>query len=332
LVAKALLEDLRTSTKSNELVLGPSYKAGAFDSHAVDCPFPFRSDGQNYMTYVGWDTIGYRTGLASSSDLLHWNKEGLILDRGSKGSPTEFNVALTCIMRDNELYGSGELISIGGRFVGTYHTYPRPGYETGPGAIGLCYGKGLCGWDVAEPILIAEHGAEWERGGLYKSWLMEYDGTYYLFYNAKDMANGDWVEQIGLATSPDLIHWERYSSNPILGIGAKGSFDEVFVSDPCVFFHKDTWVMFYYGLSRDGHARDSVAFSRDLYHWEKSNEILIDVGEPGSVDSLHAHKPGMIAEGGCLYHFCCAVSPANLRMMGDIEHHEVRGISLARSC
>ncbi|MCD6170365.1 MAG: hypothetical protein J7J76_07465 [Candidatus Latescibacteria bacterium] len=34
------------------------------------------------MIYIGWDGRIYRTGLASSDDLLHWNREGIILDVG----------------------------------------------------------------------------------------------------------------------------------------------------------------------------------------------------------------------------------------------------------
>ena len=40
----------------------------------------------------------------------------------------------------------------------------------------------------------------------------------------------------------------------------------------------------------------------------KSNEILIDVGAPGTIDETFAHKPSVIYHDGALYHFYCAVS------------------------
>jgi hypothetical protein len=89
--------------------------------------------------------------------------------------------------------------------------------------------------------------------------------------------------------------------------------------------------MFYFGNSSDGHCRESVAFSDDLLHWEKSNEILVDVGPKGSIDSLYAHKPGVIGWNGHVYHFYCAVEPAQQTRMGEIEHEEIRGIALAMS-
>lgn len=326
-----LIDRLQTPYKVDHLVLSPSYRKGEFDSHAVDCAFPFYYDGVYYMTFVGWDKIGYQTGLASSTDLMNWHKEGLILPRGPEGAVTQYNAALTCIMRDKDLFGQGALMKINGRYVGTYHAYPAPGYETGPAAIGLCYSDDLRNWEVHDPVLYSKDGAEWESGGLYKSWLMEHAGTYYLFYNAKNRGDGGWLEQTGVAMSPDLIHWERYPENPILPVGEKGSFDDRFASDPCVFQYGDWWVMFYYALCSDGHARDSVAFSKDLLNWTKSNQILIDVGAPGSIDSRYAHKPGIIAKDGKLYHFYCAVSPANNPKMGEIEHNEVRGIAVACS-
>jgi predicted GH43/DUF377 family glycosyl hydrolase len=326
-----MLEKIQTPNKLNRLVIEPSYRKNSFDSHGVDCPFPFFHNGKYYLTYVGFDGVGYRTGLASSADLLTWKKEGLLLDRGPKGSVTEFNIALTGILRDNELFGPGELKKIDGRYVGTYHAYPSPGYEAGPAVIGLCFSHDLHHWQLTDPILRAEDGAAWERGGLYKSWLMEHAGTFYLFYNAKNQPGWPWLEQTGVATSKDLKTWKRFEGNPILKVGPAGDFDDLFASDPCVFRFEDKWVMFYFGNSTDGHARDGVAFSDDLFTWTKSGRILIDIGPSGSIDSRHAHKPGIIAKDGKLFHFYCAVAPNPDKRIGDVETAEFRGISLATS-
>ena len=260
---ESLVKQLRTPHKVNDLVLAPSYQRRAYDSHAIDAPFLFRRDGRFYMTHIGWDGTGYRTGLASSDDLLHWRKESVILDRGPVGSPTEFNAALTWIVRDNDLWGSGELHKVEGRYLGTYHAYPAAGYETGPAAIGLCWSDDLYHWEVRPPFLHSTDpdAAPWERGGLYKSCLLEHASTYYLFYNAKDSDAWPWHEQTGLVTSTDLVHWTRHPANPVLANGPQGAWDDIFASDPCVLRCGDVWAMFYYGLSSDHHARDGVAFS-----------------------------------------------------------------------
>lgn len=326
-----LLARVRTPHKLPHLVVAPSYKKGEFDSHAVDCPFVFRHGSRFLMTYIGFDGIGYRTGLASSDDLLDWKKEGLLIDRGPKGSVTEFNVALTWILRENDLFGQGRLKRVHGKYLGVYHAYPNPGYEAGPAAIGLCWSIDLRQWRLDEPFLHAEDGADWERAGLYKACLFETGGRYYVFYNAKNRESG-WVEQIGFATSTDLKKWTRNPTNPVLRVGPKGAIDDVFASDPCVLRLADCWALFYYTLaSSDGHARDSVAFSQDLIGWTKTNEALIDVGPSGSIDSVHAHKPSMFSNRGKLYHYYCAVAPCAAGRMDEIETGEVRGIAVATS-
>ena len=324
-----LFNIILTPNKHGELLVRASGEEGQFDSHSVDCPFLFRHEGAYWMTYVGWDGVGYQTGLARSDDLLNWHKEGLIIPRGATGSVTQFNAAMTCIMRDNSLFGPCSLKKVDGRFVGTYHAYPDAGYEAGPGVIGLCYSDDLRTWRMGDAILEPDPSSWWEAGGLYKSWLMEYDGTYYLFYNAKNTVHWPWVERTGFATSPDLVGWRRWDGNPVLHLGPDKSFDEQFASDPCVFKHEDLWVMFYFGLSSDGHGRDSVAFSRDLVTWHKSNEVIIDIGPPGSVDSFHAHKPGIVTTDGKLYHFYCAVARTAENASDQFGQKEVRGISLA---
>ncbi|MHB9031570.1 MAG: glycoside hydrolase family protein [Anaerolineae bacterium] len=326
-----LLEQLRTPYQVPWLQVAPSFIAGQYDSHAVDGAFVFRHEGRFYMSFIGFDGTGYRTGLAVSGDLMHWRKEGMIIDRGGPGSQTEFNAAMIWILRDNDLYGSGELLPVDGRYIGTYHAYPAAGYEAGPASIGICSSRDLRRWDLAPFSLQAADGGEWERGGLYKSCLLRHENLYYMFYNAKNSSHSPWHEQIGVVTSTDLVHWERYAANPVLPVGPAGSWDERFASDPYILRIGSTWVMFYYGLAADGHARDGVAFSDDLLHWDKAPGPILDVGAPGSLDSQYAHKPAVIYNKGVLYHYYCAVSPALEPQHGTVANRELRGIGLRTS-
>ena len=325
---QALTDRVRTPGKADRLLVPPTLTQGDFDSLGVDAPFPFFHDGRYRMTYIGFDGVGYRTGIASSEDLVTWRKDGILIDRGAAGSTTEFNVALTWILRENDLFSRGELRRHEGRYLGTYHAYPKPGYESGPAVIGLCTSDDLTSWTLHEPCLNADDGAEWEAGGLYKSCLLEHEGTFYLFYNAKT-ADSPRTEQTGVATSKDLVNWRRHAGNPVVKVGPKGSFDDRFCSDPCVLRMGDVWAMFFFTLSTDGYARESVAFSEDLLHWEKSGEILLDVGPAGAIDSRYAHKPGVVSDGTRLYHFYCAVAPIDEISVGRFSTREMRGISSA---
>ena len=326
------IDSVKTPYKLGRLVLGPSLKQGEFDSHVVDAAFTFRWEDRYYMTFIGWDGIGYRTGLASSDDLVLWRKEGLIIDRGPAGSITQNNAALTWIARDNELFGDSELKLIGGSLLGTYHAYPNAGYEAGPACIGLCRSSNLRDWEMEDPCLRSDDpdAGDWEKGGLYKSCIVEHEGAFYMFYNAKDSGRS-WKEQTGIAVSTDLKKWKRVFDQPVVANGPAGSIDEIFASDPCVVRHQGKWIMFYYTLSADGRARDTAAFSDDLLHWEKLGEALISPGAPGQADSVYAHKPAVITRDGILYHYYCAVSPASPGSTGEITHCEHRGIALATS-
>jgi hypothetical protein len=89
--------------------------------------------------------------------------------------------------------------------------------------------------------------------------------------------------------------------------------------------------MFYFGLARDLHARELVAFSDDLLHWKKADETLVDVGPAGSLDTQHAHKPGVIAKDGVLYHFYAASRRKGPNDIDEVNAKDRRGITVATS-
>jgi predicted GH43/DUF377 family glycosyl hydrolase len=319
----ASLAPYRTPHKIGRLVLAADPAPGAFDSRAVDCPFVFRHGSEFRMTYLGFDGTGYQTGMAASADLVNWRRLGCILPRDPSSPVLRYNAGLNWILRDSRLRSPGKLKKVRGRYVGVYHAYPQPGYEAGPAVIGLCWSADLLKWEPGEPCLRAGDGAEWERGGLYKPCLIEEGGTYYLFYNAKTQSPRGWREQTGVAYSTDLKTWKRHAGGPVIRNGPAGSWDERFASDPCVMKDGKRWVLFYFGLDAKGVARDLAAVGNGPFEFQKGDEILIDVGPPGSVDSVYAHKPSVIEHGGDLYHFYCAVSGRG--------QSEARGISVARS-
>ena len=317
--APSIPDDLRTPYKYPKLVVTASGKRGAFDEKSVDCPFVFRHNGSFYMTYVGFDGEGYQTGWATSSDLIRWKPQGVLIGRDPRSAITRYNVALTWILRENDVFSPGALKRVRGEFLGVYHAYPKPGYEEGPAIIGLAWSPDLKRWRLDPPCLKPDNGGEWERGGLYKACLLEDGGTYYLFYNAKT-AGKRWKEQTGFASSRDLKTWRRFDGNPVIRNGGPGSPDEIFASDPCVLRYRDRWALFYYGLAANGVARDLIAFAPKLESAAASAGVVIDVGPKGAIDSRYAHKPSVIAHEGALYHFYCAVS-----------EEFGRGIGVARS-
>lgn len=292
-------------------VLHGSGTEGAFDQLAVDIPFVFRHNDQFYMLYTGFDGKGYQSALAVSDDLLHWTHKGIILKRNMDSQRWDrIGGSVTWMIKErDQMWDVPRLRRVDGKYWLVYHSYPNTGYENGPAEIGLawCEDEELMEWHFPDqPAYSWRDGEEWEAGGLYKACIIENEGTWYLFYNAKDKEER-WTEQTGVAFSKDLVHWERHSENPVLKIDRE-AWDERFVSDPYIVKDGDTWVNFYFGYGR-GHAQEGLALSDDLLHWEKVREPIITHGEPGSNDCGHAHKASIVYWDGVLYHFYCGTRP-----------------------
>jgi len=320
----------RTPYKYPKLILEATHTKPDFDEHSVDDPIVFRANNEFNMLYIGFDGIGYQTGLATSPDLLHWTRKALVGPRDAASKYTKYNLAISSILRDKNLPSRGDVIGIDGRYLAAWNAYPGAGYEEGAAVIGLAWSHDLLHWELTDPILTPQDGAPWEHGGLYRPDLMLDKGTYYLYYNAKTDTlpkgeGGGWHEQTGVATSHDLLTWTRYAANPILRNGPRDSRDARFASNPFVVRNGRDYAMFYFGLGyqRPGRACEMLALGSDPFHFTRSSEILIDTGPPGTIDETHAHKPSVIFHDGALYHFYCAVSGK--------WPNETRGIAVARS-
>jgi predicted GH43/DUF377 family glycosyl hydrolase len=323
-----------TPYKYGRPVLTGSGDEGEFDAKAVDCPFVFRHNGKYYMMYVGFDGQGYQTGLAVSDDLLHWAKLGVILSRGENAGWDRVGAAGVSMLRaSNDLNNIPELKKVDGKYWMIYHSYPEEGYEAGAARIGLawCDDESLLLWHrLPAPVMSWENGADWEKGGLYKGFLMELEGRYYLYYNAKNITEGSWHEQIGIAFSDNMMDWKRYEGNPVLRV-TDGAWDSTFCSDPFVVRDGDRWLMFYYGFDRH-HAQDGIAVSYDLLHWEKYPEPILSSGATEEeLDFCHAHKPSVLRVNGTLYHFYCAVRHFRQGDPAENLWNEFRCITVAAS-
>ncbi len=307
-----------TRHKLESLVLEPRRNSpDAFDSQSVECPMVFRYGDQWHMAYTAITRIGGNVdstiALADSDDLIHWTNRRQILQRGDAGTFDHGGVSGPFVWRE------------GKRLYMTYAGFPRMGYEARPGKHGLAWSDDLETWARSphNPIHGPGPKGTWNDNIVYKTFVMKHDGKYWMFYNAH--GSRDNCEQIGLATSSDLIHWTEHPDNPLLRKGdpAKDR-DNVIIADPWIMKSAHGYQMFYFAF--DGkHARECLATSNDLLHWKKwSGNPVMDVGPPGTYDSLHCHKPCIVKAGGVYYHFytACEIRP---------NGKEYRAIALATS-
>jgi predicted GH43/DUF377 family glycosyl hydrolase len=286
---------------------------GQFDSAHVDSPKVLLHGDKAYMFYIGYDGQRTRIGRAESSDMVHWENRQLVLDIGPDGAWDGGAVCPSYVFQDED-----------GRFVMTYLGFPRSGHEQGPGSIGFATSDDLLHWHRYEgnPILEPDPSLQWEAGGLYSSCVVRHAGQYHLFYNAKnvgdpsltsyegtDLAWPEWIEQIHLASGPDLTQLTRHPDNPVLRVGPPGTPDHRYVADPWVMHIEGQWHMFHFGSARDDSFEvpfvyeERLAVSDDLVHWTKSPYSPIIPRGPEAYDCRAAHKPSVIFREGIYYHY-----------------------------
>lgn len=329
-----LLSDIQkylTPYKLGRPVLTGSGLEGAFDSGFVDIPFVFLHNEMYFMMYTGYNTAGYQTALARSTDLINWEHYGIILKTSDEQRWDSISAGGTWIMKEScDLMSPPTLKKVDGRYWLAYHAYPRQGFEEGPAEIGLAWttDENLLDWHrLKKPVLSWKDGGKWERGGLYKACLFCWKDKYYLFYNAKN-EDKEWIEQTGMAVSEDLLNWTRCQKNPLICV-EPDRWDSRFVSDPCIYRDNGIWLNFYFGFD-NRHAQEGLAYSSDLVHWQKIDSPIITHGRPGELDAKHAHKASVIVHDGAIYHFYCSVRD-NLPGDKTSVYGEYRTITVACS-
>ena len=286
---------------------------GHQDFKNPDSPCVFRLPGDNrwYMSFVAFNGRGYNSFVAQSTDLVHWTNVRLAMGFGKAG---EFDFGGCCI--GAYLYDSYDvkaprtLQKRDGKYWTLYGCYAaQGGYEIDPGYEGVATSTDGLTWTRAKdkPILSAYDPdcGKWEQDCIYQPWLVQHEGKFYNFYNAKRMPQ--WYEQMGVAFSARLLDWKRFEGNPIIP-NRPGGYDEKFASDGKVFRDGDHWIMFYFGVGKGG-ANIMVAFSRDLLHWNAHPEPLYKAGgHPTGLDRQHAHKISLLynAANGTYYLYYCA--------------------------
>lgn len=220
-------------------------------------------------------------------------------------------------------------------FVGIHMTQ-QPGIPYGMAErVGLATSSDGIRWTVAndgKPVLDFGPGGAFDDAGIAHPFVLRVGGTFMMWYGGIDGRAGRDVgvgpahvriERIGLATSPDGIHWERANGGrPVLDIGAPGAIDAVQATGCHVIRRGGAFVMWYGAY--DGTHTIGVATSPDGVHWEKRNGGRPVTGLTGSKQlgpSVHfdgsrylmLHNSTMrTPNGGSLWTLFAATSPDGL--------------------
>ncbi|MBV8476537.1 MAG: family 43 glycosylhydrolase [Acidobacteria bacterium] len=134
---------------------------------------------------------------------------------------------------------------------------------------------------VRSPKPVFSPAAKYEKGGgVEDPRLARFSDTYYLTYTA---FNGKDA-QLCLATSFDLVHWERKG---VMLAAYKGNWNVGWTKSGAIVPQKinGKYWMYFLGTSADHTDQTGLAASSDLIHWSEATETPVLPRRPGRFDS-----------------------------------------------
>ena len=173
--------------------------------------------------------------------------------------------------------------------------------------IGYAVSKDGIHWEKQpEPVLIPQEA--WENiAVMYPHVLWEEDlGCYRMWYSAGRITDPD---AIGVATSKDGIHWERYTLNPVFTPNSDKYWENAKTFSCFVLPKQEEWyTMFYVGADGDGVLSIGLARSKDgVTDWQRNPLNPVISGTDGSWDWRSTGKPSVlkVSEGYTIWYKGC---------------------------
>jgi predicted GH43/DUF377 family glycosyl hydrolase len=130
-----------------------------------------------------------------------------------------------------------------------------------------------------EPVFSPEAAYE-KDGGVEDPRLVQIDQTYYLTYTGYNKKDA----QLCLATSRDLIHWERQG---VILPAYKGKWNVGWTKSGAIIPEKiaGKYWMYWLGTAADKTDQTGLSYSTDLRHWTEATDTPVLPRRPGQFDS-----------------------------------------------
>ena len=171
-----------------------------------------------------------------------------------------------------------------GKFVMLYRAQDRKGTS----ALGYATSDdGIHFTRRPEPVMVSE--APYEKGGgVEDPRLQKIGDTYYLTYTGYNNVDGAAADkkdaQLCLATSADLVHWQRQG---VIMPSFKGKWNVKWTKSGAIVPEKinGKYWMYYLADAKGKDTQMGVAYSDDLLHWTEALDHPVLASRPGSFDS-----------------------------------------------
>jgi len=174
--------------------------------------------------------------------------------------------------------------------------------RTGVDSIGLATSTDGIVWTKypRNPVLSPGSTGQWDAGSVNEAWVIRQDGGYKMWYTGESAGSGSTspVYAIGYATSPDGIHWTKYSGNPVF-TSAGGTWDNLWVLRPMILPTNSSYTMYYIGANEQNFG-NGLAASKDGVHWARE-DVTIALSQDGWDSSGNDLSSVTVAPGGYLF-------------------------------
>jgi beta-fructofuranosidase len=83
-------------------------------------------------------------------------------------------------------------------------------------SVGHAVSVDACRWTVVEDALLPGPPGSWDDLAIWTGSVIERDGLWYMLYTGINKSEGGLIQRIGLATSANLVRWQKHPTNPVI--------------------------------------------------------------------------------------------------------------------
>lgn len=211
--------------------------------------------------YSGYDGKSWKTGISTSKDGVSWVKytHNPILAPNEKDWDTRYISANGgAIVFNKKIYYAYQGVDSNG--------IVKIGIATSDDTRSLV--------KYPQPVLSPGPSGAWDSNAVADPYLISHDDALFMYYLGQDRTG---VQRLGVARSTDGIHWEKSIANPIMDVGASGTFDENGLGEPGVIYIPPYYHMLYTGRDATEKRNLGYAVSTNGINWKKaSTQGIID--------------------------------------------------------
>lgn len=169
-------------------------------------------------------------------------------------------------------------------------------------------------------IITTGKNDDWDSDFLAHSYVFSDGEKFKMLYDGSRKEN--WLEEIGLAESRDLVHWKKYEKNPIFKVG-KEWWEKRHVSRCCIYKEAESYYLFYAG--HDGKVeRIGIAKGKSLFNLKRvQKEPVLDLGKKGAWDDKSMSDPRVFKYKGKYIMFYSGISIKGIERVGIAVSHDL---------